>query len=103
MAKRVLLSRPWTNAAERCASSFKAMVSTPPQPQFCAWCGSPLAYEPHHHEPRVATLADRARSAGKDPPPLPENVEELMSGDSYVGACPGCRVLSHVISHHAQV
>ena len=79
------------------------MTGTPPQPQFCAWCGSPLAYEPHHHEPRVATLAEQARSEGKDPPPLPETVEELMSGDSYVGACPGCRVLSHVISHHAQV
>ena len=98
----VLLSRASTTAAERRASSPDAMVGTPSQPQFCAWCGSPLAYAPHHHEPRVATLAEQARSEGKDPPPLSETVEELMSGDSYVGACPDCRVLSHVISHHAQ-
>ncbi|MBA3327249.1 MAG: hypothetical protein H0T43_02990 [Solirubrobacterales bacterium] len=77
------------------------MASAPPQPQFCAWCGSPLAYERHEHEPRFATLADQARAGGEEPPPLPERVEELLRGDCYVGACPGCRILSHVISHHA--
>ena len=77
-------------------------MGTPPTPQFCAWCGTPLAYEEHHHEPRYETLAKEARAQGEQPPPLPETVEELMRGDSYIGACPGCRVLSHVISHHAR-
>ena len=78
------------------------MSTAPPQPQFCPWCGSPLPYEAHQHEPRHATLADEAATRGADPPPLPERVEEILSGDSYVGACPGCRTLSHVIGHHAQ-
>lgn len=79
------------------------MVNPPSQPQFCAWCGSPLAYEQHHHEARFETLAGQARAKGEQPPPLPRRVEELMRGDSYIAACPGCRVLSHVISHHANV
>ena len=78
------------------------MSDAPSTPQFCAWCGSPLAYEEHHHEAKFETLAKEARDKGEQPPPLPDNVEELMRGDSYVGACPGCRVLSHVISHHAR-
>ncbi|MBW3609735.1 MAG: hypothetical protein KY463_15635 [Actinobacteria bacterium] len=47
-------------------------------------------------------MADEAQASGEDPPPLPESVEDVMRGDSYIGACPGCRVLSHVISHHAR-
>lgn len=78
------------------------MTDVPATPQFCAWCGSALAYEEHHHEPRFETLAEEARARGEQPPPLPDSVEELMRGDSYVGACPRCRVLSHVISHHAR-
>jgi len=78
------------------------MTTAPPQPQFCPWCGSPAPYEAHEHQPRHATLADEAATRGAAPPPLPERVEEIMSGDSYVGACPGCRTLSHVIGHHAQ-
>ena len=79
------------------------MSDTPRQkPQFCAWCGSALEYEEHHHEPHFETLAEQARARGEEPPPLPQNVEELMRGDSYIAACPGCRVLSHVISHHAR-
>jgi hypothetical protein len=78
------------------------MSTAPPQPQFCPWCGSPLPYEAHEHQPRHATLADEAATRGADPPPLPERVEEILSGDSYVGACSGCRTLSHVIGHHAQ-
>ena len=77
------------------------MTGAPPQPQFCAWCGSPLAYEEHHHEPRMETLAEQARASGESPPQLPERVEDLLRGQSFVGACPGCRVLSHVISHRA--
>ena len=78
------------------------MSDAPSTPQFCAWCGAPLIYEEHHHEAKFETLAKEARDKGEQPPPLPDNVEELMRGDSYVGACPGCRVLSHVISHHAR-
>lgn len=58
-------------------------------------------YEGHHHQPRFDTLAEQARAGGEDPPHLPERVEDLLRGQSYVGACPGCRVLSHVISHRA--
>ncbi len=47
------------------------MVSPPEKPQFCPWCGSPLPYEKHEHEPRFETLADKAREQGKEPPPLP--------------------------------
>lgn len=77
------------------------MAATPTKPQFCPWCGSPLDYEEHHHEPRHAALADQARARGQEPPPLPERVEDILSGDSYVSACPGCRTVSHVIGHHA--
>lgn len=74
---------------------------TSDQPKFCAWCGAPLTYEAHHHEARFETLAEQKSAQGEQPPPLPERIEELMRGDSYVGVCEGCRVLSHVISHHA--
>jgi len=48
-----------------------------------------------------ATSPDEARARGEQPPPLPEAVEHMLAGDSYVGACPGCRTISHVIGHHA--
>jgi hypothetical protein len=70
-------------------------------PQFCPWCGSPLGFEPHDHEPRYAALAEQARARGQDPPPLPERVERVLAGESWIGACPGCRVVSHVIGHRA--
>ena len=78
------------------------MSDAPSTPQFCAWCGATVAYEAHHHEARFETLAAQARARGEKPPPLPENVEELMRGETFVAACPGCRVLSHVIGHHAR-
>jgi hypothetical protein len=74
------------------------MASEAP-PQFCPWCGSPLGYEEHGHEPRYALLADQARARGADPPPLPGRVERMLGGESWVAACPGCRILSHVIGH----
>ena len=77
------------------------MAAAPPKPQFCPWCGTPLPYEAHEHEPRHVTLAEQARARGTEPPRLPERVEELLSGDSHVGACPACRTVSHVIGHHA--
>ena len=76
------------------------MAEARSQPRFCAWCGAPLEYEEHHHEPRYATLREQARQSGENPPPLPDRVEELLRGESYIGACANCRVLSHVISHH---
>ena len=71
------------------------------QPQFCPWCGSPIGYEAHEHEPRYAALAEQARSRGEDPPALPERVQELLAGESFVGVCPGCRTISHVVGHRA--
>jgi hypothetical protein len=70
-------------------------------PQFCPWCGSPLGFEPHGHQPRYAALAEQARARGQDPPPLPERVERVLAGESWIGACPGCRVVSHVIGHRS--
>ncbi len=71
-------------------------------PQFCPWCGSPAAYEEHAHEPRYERLEAEARSRGAEPPPLPERVQEVLSGETYVTGCPGCRMVSHVIGHRAQ-
>ena len=68
-------------------------------PQFCPWCGSPAAYEPHEHEPRHELLAEQARARGGEVPRLPERVAELLSGHSFVAACAGCRTVSHVVGH----
>jgi hypothetical protein len=70
-------------------------------PQFCPWCGTPIGYEVHEHEPRFELLAEHARERGAEPPPLPERVRELLSGESYVGVCPGCRTISHVVGHRS--
>lgn len=72
-----------------------------PRPQFCPWCGSPLGFEEHDHEPRYATLAAEVRARGSEPPELPERVRELLAGRSFVAACPGCRTISHVVGHRA--
>lgn len=71
-------------------------------PQFCPFCGSPIGYEAHGHEPRFALLAEQARARGDEPPPLPERVREVLAGESFVGACPGCRTVSHVVGHRAR-
>jgi hypothetical protein len=65
-------------------------------PQFCPWCGSPTAFEPHEHEPRYAELAERS---GADTSMLPERVRNLLAGNSFVAACGGCRTISHVVGH----
>jgi hypothetical protein len=75
--------------------------SGPERPQFCPWCGSPLGFEQHEHEPRYELLAEQAAARGEEPPPLPERVQQLLSGESYVAACPGCRIVSHVVGHRA--
>jgi hypothetical protein len=75
------------------------MSAAPERPQFCPWCGSPVAWEEHGHEPRYAMLAEQARAHGEEPPPLPERVQQMLSGDSFVTACPGCRTISHVVGH----
>jgi hypothetical protein len=70
-----------------------------PPPQFCPWCGSPIGYEEHGHEPRFAALAEAARGRHQEPPRLPERVREVLAGESFVGVCPGCRTISHVVGH----
>lgn len=75
--------------------------NAPDMPGFCSWCGTPIAFERHEHEPRYEALAEQVRARGETPPPLPERVEELLAGESFVGACPGCRTVSHVIGHRA--
>ncbi len=77
------------------------MASEPKRPQFCPWCGSPVPYEEHDHEPRFAALADQARARGTEPPPLPERVRDQLSGESFATACLGCHIVSHVIGHRA--
>ena len=67
-------------------------------PQFCPWCGSPVGYEAHEHEPRYVALAERA---DVDPSALPERVRDLLAGAAYVAACPRCRTISHVVGHRA--
>ena len=74
----------------------------PATPQFCPWCGTPIPYEQHGHEPRHEALAEQARAEGKDPPPLPERVRELLAGESFAAVCPGCRMISHVVGHRPQ-
>jgi hypothetical protein len=76
------------------------VATAPKRPEFCPWCGSPLPFEGHEHEPRYEALAEQARARGQEPPPLPQRVQDMLSGDSYVGACPGCRTISHVVGHH---
>ncbi|MBA2256971.1 MAG: hypothetical protein H0W05_07130 [Thermoleophilaceae bacterium] len=77
------------------------MTAAPQRPGFCPWCGSPIAYEEHEHEPRYESLAQQARSRGEEPPPLPERVRDVLAGESFAGACPGCRTVSHVVGHKA--
>jgi hypothetical protein len=71
-------------------------------PQFCPWCGTPIGYEEHRHEPRFEVLAAEARAGGREPPPLPERVEGMLTGESFAGICPGCRRINHVVSHRAR-
>jgi len=68
-------------------------------PRFCPWCGTPVGFREHEHEPRYATLAEQARARGAEPPPLPERVQKALAGESYVGACSTCRTISHVVGH----
>ena len=72
------------------------------QPRFCPWCRAPIGYEAHEHVPRHELLAEQARARGADPPALPPRVRELLDGASFVGACPGCRTIGHVVGHRAR-
>jgi hypothetical protein len=76
------------------------MADRPP-PQFCPFCGTPIAYREHEHEPRYRALAAEARARGAEPPPLPPRVEDALSGESFAGVCEGCRTISHVVGHRA--
>jgi hypothetical protein len=75
------------------------VADAPQRPEFRPWCGSPVPFEEHEHEPRYEALAEQARARGEQPPPLPERVQRMLSGESYVAACPGCRMISHVVGH----
>jgi hypothetical protein len=77
------------------------MAQSPTAPQFCPWCGTPIGYEAHEHEPRYETLAAEAKTEGRKPPPLPERIQKMLSGESYAGICPGCKRINHVVSHRA--
>ena len=68
-------------------------------PQFCPWCGSPAAFEPHEHEPRYVELARRDHI---DTSLLPDRVRDMLAGESYVTACAGCRTISHVVGHRSR-
>ena len=76
-------------------------MAAPAVPQFCPWCGTPIGFDEHAHEPRYATLQAEAETRGQSMPELPERVRELLAGESYAGACPGCRMISHVVGHRA--
>jgi hypothetical protein len=71
-------------------------------PQFCPWCGSPVGYAEHDHEPRYRTAAREAELRGETVPLLPERVGRILAGASYVAGCPGCRTVTHVIGHRAE-
>ena len=73
----------------------------PQRPQFCPWCGSPIGYDEHEHEPRYESLREQARARGHDLPELPARVREVLAGEAFVGVCPGCRTISHVVGHRA--
>ena len=73
-----------------------------PRPQFCPWCGTLIGYDEHEHEPRFEALAEQARARGEELPQLPERVREVLAGESFVGVCPGCRRISHVVGHRAR-
>jgi hypothetical protein len=59
-----------------------------------------MAFSAHEHEPRVEQLLAVARAEGKQAE-LPPRIADLLAGESYVGACQGCRTVSHVIGHRA--
>ncbi len=77
------------------------MPAGPERPQFCPWCGSPIAYDEHDHEPRYESLTKEAGARGVRTPPLPDRVRDMLAGESFAGACSGCRTVSHVIGHKA--
>ncbi len=76
-------------------------ANAPDMPGFCPWCGTPIAFEPHEHEPHYESLEEQSRARGVSPPPLPERVRDILAGESFVGVCPGCRTISHVVAHRA--
>ena len=75
-----------------------------------------LAVRPHRSDPRGRSVLEHMvhQCVSEDnwfrtmlgidvsAPPLPERVSEILAGESFVGACPGCRTVSHVVAHHAR-
>jgi hypothetical protein len=66
-------------------------------PQFCPWCGAPTAYRRDRHIPLWQRLA---RQSGAE---APEAFEASLHTHAFVTGCAGCRRLSHVIGHVADV
>ena len=59
-----------------------------------------MAFSEQPHESQAQKRIADARDAS-GVPAIPSRIEELIAGASFVGACYGCRNVSHVISHHA--
>jgi hypothetical protein len=60
-----------------------------------------MAFSEHDHESRLEQLVAGAKAEGKRPE-IPPRIADLLTGESYVGACQGCRTVTHVIGHRAQ-
>ena len=50
----------------------------------------------------AATSAPSLPETKLEPPPLPKRVEEMLSGESFAGICPGCKRINHVVSHRVR-
>lgn len=59
-----------------------------------------MAFSEHPHESHAHRRIAEVRDTGTLPA-IPSRIEELITGASFVGACQGCRNITHVISHHA--
>jgi hypothetical protein len=58
-----------------------------------------MGFSEHEHEPRFEQLLSEVDASKR--PPIPPQIAQLLAGESYVGACQGCRTVTHVIGHHA--
>lgn len=69
-------------------------------PRFCPWCGTEIGFEHHADESPFASLATDAKAS--DPElPVPSRIVEMLTPECFVGPCPECRVLTHLVSDHA--
>jgi len=59
-----------------------------------------MAFSEHEHQSRFEQLLGEVRSEGKHPS-VPPRIADLLTGESFIGACQGCRIVAHVIGHRA--